>query len=169
MTGDRPTTPGWHCHRCRSTSPEDLSTACRQRHPDHVVRVEYRPLLLSAYPAFECILAVVPPPLVSISETAGGHEGRWECQPLPTMPNKTQPSMGGICYLGNFLGDCHVRRVPRLRGLSRRESGGTTRVRWRGASYLGPSLPLCAVWIQMSSARTAPKTVAGVGGRGDCI
>ena len=31
-------------------------------------------------------------------------------------------------------------RVPRLRGLSRRESGGTTRVRWRGASYLGPSL-----------------------------
>ena len=31
--------------------------------------------------------------------------------------------------------------MPRLRGLSRRESGGTTRVRWRGASYLGPSLP----------------------------
>ena len=31
-------------------------------------------------------------------------------------------------------------RVPRLRGLSRRESGGTTRVRWRGASYQSPSL-----------------------------
>ena len=114
-----------------------LSTACRQRHRPCGTR---RVSTSTAYPAFECILAVVPHPLVSISETAGGHEGRWECQPLPTMPNKTQPSMGGICYLGNFLGDCHVRRVPRLRGLSRRESGGTTRVRWRGASYLGPSL-----------------------------
>ena len=43
MTGDRPTTPGWHCHRCRSTS-------CRQRadsDTDHVGRVEYRPLLLT--------------------------------------------------------------------------------------------------------------------------
>jgi len=36
---------------------------------------------------FECILAVVPHPLVSISETAGGHEGRWECQPhMPRDP-----------------------------------------------------------------------------------
>ena len=94
---------------------------------------------------------MVPPPLVSISETAGGHEGRWECQPLPTMPNKTQPSMGGICYLGNFLGDCHVRRVPRLRGLSRRESGGTTRVRRRGAVYLGPSLHNCRAEIRRYS------------------
>ena len=43
MTGDHPTTPGWHCHRCRSTS-------CRQRadsDTDHVGRVEYRPLLLT--------------------------------------------------------------------------------------------------------------------------
>ena len=43
MTGDRPTTPGWHCHRCRSTS-------CRQRadsDTDHVGRVEYRHLLLT--------------------------------------------------------------------------------------------------------------------------
>merc|ERR1712185_182881 len=55
-----------------------LSTACRQRHRPCGTR---RVSTSTAYPAFECILAVVPHPLVSISETAGGHEGRWECQP----------------------------------------------------------------------------------------
>ena len=49
-----------------------LSTACRQRHT-------HRPCglwdassidLYCLHPAFECILAVVPHPLVSISETA---------------------------------------------------------------------------------------------------
>ena len=46
----------------------------------------------TAYPAFECILAVVPHPLVSISETAGGHEGRWECQPHNAESKDPQPS-----------------------------------------------------------------------------
>ena len=97
MTGDRPTTPGWHCHRCRSTS-------CRQRadsDTDHVGRVEYRPLLLTQPSSDECILAVVPHPLVSISETAGGHEGRWECQPHTMTPQclKTQPSICGNFWL----------------------------------------------------------------------
>ena len=51
MTGDRPTTPGWHCHRCRSTS-------CRQRgdsDTDHVGRVEYRPLLLTQSSSVSCL------------------------------------------------------------------------------------------------------------------
>ena len=72
----RPTDHSWVA--LPPVSLDVLSTACRQRHiPCGARRVSTS----TAYPAFECILAVVPHPLVSISETAGGHEGRWECQP----------------------------------------------------------------------------------------
>jgi len=37
--------------------------------------------------------SLVPHPLVSISETAGGHEGRWECQPN----NAPKPSPVQMC------------------------------------------------------------------------
>ena len=76
-----------------------LSTACRQRHRPCGTR---RVSTSTAYPAFECILAVVPHPLVSISETAGGHEGRWECQPH----NASRPSPVQAARANAGRGNC---------------------------------------------------------------
>ena len=85
MTGDRPTTPGWHCHRCRSTS-------CRQRadsDTDHVGRVEYRPLLLTQPSSVSWLWSHThwcpsqrPQEVMRVDGSAN-----------PTMPLKTQPSI----------------------------------------------------------------------------
>ena len=64
-----------------------LSTACRQRHRPCGTR---RVSTSTAYPAFECILAVVPHPLVSSQRPQ--EVMRIDGSANPTMPKKTQPS-----------------------------------------------------------------------------
>ena len=88
MTGDRPTTPGWHCHRCRSTS-------CRQRadsDTDHVGRVEYRPLLLTQPSSVSWLWSHThwcpsqrPQEVMRVDGSAN-----------PTMPKN--PAQSGVCY-----------------------------------------------------------------------
>ena len=142
MTGDRPTTPGWHCHRCRSTS-------CRQRadsDTDHVGRVEYRPLLLTQPSSVSWLWSHThwcpsqrPQEVMRVDGSAN-----------PTMPKNPAPSMcsamcARICRRARertrkYLCLKEARRSAR--GHSKERCGDTHRLASRRCSRLSIS-----IWI----------------------